>query len=143
MAEFKKLSEVEQIETVSDNATVLVEDGGEIKRVPKSEVGGAAAVVIERGAVDENGPTFSCNTVTFEAMKESIVSGIPMYTVVRVSIPDAPAPTTLYHCLKTLYFPINIFFDGAPEIIQLSFDDMGYLYWTADGISANAPSDGK
>jgi hypothetical protein len=41
MAEFKKLSEVEQVQTVSDNATVLVEEGGEIKRVAKSEVGGA------------------------------------------------------------------------------------------------------
>ena len=30
MAEFKKLSEVEQIETASDNATVLVEENGEI-----------------------------------------------------------------------------------------------------------------
>ena len=40
MAEFKKLSEVEQVETASDNATVLIEEGGEIKRVAKSEVGG-------------------------------------------------------------------------------------------------------
>jgi hypothetical protein len=42
MAEFKKLSEGEQIETASDNATVLIEEGGDIKRVPKKEVGGGA-----------------------------------------------------------------------------------------------------
>ena len=47
MAEFKKLSEVEQIESVSDNATVLVEEGGEIKRVPKTAVGGAGGYVIK------------------------------------------------------------------------------------------------
>lgn len=41
MTEFKKLSEVEQIVSVSDNATVLIEEGGEIKRAPKSAVGGA------------------------------------------------------------------------------------------------------
>lgn len=138
MAEFKKLSEVEQIETVSDNATVLVEDGGEIKRVPKSEVGGAVAAVIDLVGADENGPIFSCNTVTFEAMKESIVSGIPMYTVVRTSIPDNPI--MLSHCLKTEYHPIS---NGEPEIIFLSFSNNSDLYWTADGISANPPSGGK
>lgn len=45
MAEFKKLSEVEQIETASDNATVLIEEDGDIKRVPKKEVGGAGGYV--------------------------------------------------------------------------------------------------
>lgn len=37
--EFKKLSEVEQIESASDNATVLIEEDGDIKRVAKGEVG--------------------------------------------------------------------------------------------------------
>lgn len=45
MAEFKKLSEVEMLETTSDNTTVLVEDGGEIKRVDKSKVGGAGGYI--------------------------------------------------------------------------------------------------
>lgn len=137
MAEFKKLSEVELIEEVSDGATVLVEDGGEIKRVPKSEVGGASAVVIEMAVDENNDPTFSCNTVTFEAMKESIVSGIPMLTVVRGSMPDTP--TVLFYCYSAMYFPINLLSNGAPELIRLSSDN-GELYWTADGISANPPS---
>jgi hypothetical protein len=37
--EFKKLSETETVETVSDSATVLVEDGGVIKRTPKAQIG--------------------------------------------------------------------------------------------------------
>ena len=45
MAEFKKLSEVEMLESTSDNTTVLVEDSGEIKRVAKSKVGGAGGYV--------------------------------------------------------------------------------------------------
>lgn len=45
MAEFKKLSEVEMLESTSDNTMVLVEDGGEIKRVAKSKVGGAGGYV--------------------------------------------------------------------------------------------------
>jgi hypothetical protein len=44
MAEFKKLSEVEMLESASDNATVLIEEGGDIKRVPKGAVGGAGGV---------------------------------------------------------------------------------------------------
>lgn len=46
MAEFKKLSEVEQVDSASDTATVLIEEGGEIKRVAKSEVGGAGVYVL-------------------------------------------------------------------------------------------------
>ena len=45
MAEFKKLSEVEMLESTSYNTTVLVEDSGEIKRVAKSKVGGAGGYV--------------------------------------------------------------------------------------------------
>lgn len=41
MVEFKKLSEVEQVETASNNATVLIEEDGEIKRVLKNKVGGS------------------------------------------------------------------------------------------------------
>lgn len=59
MAEFKKLSEVEQVQTVSDTATVLVEDGGEIKRVAKSEVGGNGVggyiIKLENSYIDDDG----------------------------------------------------------------------------------------
>lgn len=62
MADFKKLSAVDMVETVSDAATVLIEEHGVIKRVPKDEVGGIkVAYPAEVGqtivvkAVDENG----------------------------------------------------------------------------------------
>lgn len=69
MAEFKKLSEVDILETASDNATVLIEEGGDIKRVPKKEVGGAGGYIatltvadLETPVVDEwNGPVLSEN----------------------------------------------------------------------------------
>lgn len=38
--EFKKLSDVDKIEKVSDNANVLIEEDGVIKKAPKSQVGG-------------------------------------------------------------------------------------------------------
>ena len=43
--EFKKLSEVTVIEESTDNAHVLIEENGEIYRVPKTAVGGAQAQV--------------------------------------------------------------------------------------------------
>lgn len=69
MAEFKKLSEVEQIETASDNATVLVEEGGEIKRISKKEVGGAGGYIVMLTINDlenpvvgwDSGPVISAN----------------------------------------------------------------------------------
>lgn len=40
--EFKKLSAVEAVASVSDTASVLIEEDGVIKRAPKDEVGGGA-----------------------------------------------------------------------------------------------------
>lgn len=39
--DFVKLSEVAVLEEITDNATVLVEENGEIYRAPKTQVGGA------------------------------------------------------------------------------------------------------
>lgn len=62
MAEFKKLSAVEAVASVSDTASVLIEEDGVIKRAPKGEVGGVkVASTAEVGqtivvkAVDEAG----------------------------------------------------------------------------------------
>lgn len=43
MATFQKLTDVNVIEVLSDSAKVFVEDGGELKRVAKSQVGGVGA----------------------------------------------------------------------------------------------------
>ena len=61
MADFKKLSAVDTVETVSDAAHVLIEEDGVIKRAPKDEVGGVKVTHAEVGqtivvkAVDGNG----------------------------------------------------------------------------------------
>lgn len=62
MAEFKRLSDVEAVETISDAANVLIEENGDIKKVPKDEIGGGINVAFaEVGqtivvkSVDENG----------------------------------------------------------------------------------------
>lgn len=75
MAEFKKLSEVERIETASGKATVLVEEGGEIKRVPKKEVGGAGGYIIKlaNSYIDDNGAF--CFDESYDKLYDVLVAG--------------------------------------------------------------------
>lgn len=51
--EFKKLSDVEVVETAADTANVLIEEDGVIKKVAKSEVGGNS----------EPDGTITCSTI--------------------------------------------------------------------------------
>lgn len=50
--EFKKLSEVATTEEITEAAYVLVEENGEIYRVPKTMVGGAKGLVVELTATE-------------------------------------------------------------------------------------------
>lgn len=72
MAEFKKLSEVEQVDSASDTATVLIEEGGEIKRVAKSEVGGAGGYVLT--ITPDNYDGTYC-TENYDEMYEVLLAG--------------------------------------------------------------------
>lgn len=69
--EFKRLADVAAVEEATDEANVLIEEGGEIKRVPKTAVGGASA-----------GPVFTC---------------IKASTYVAAT----PEPTYVYDCSMT------------------------------------------
>ena len=97
MAEFKKLSEVEQIETASDSATVLVEEGGEIKRVPKKEVGGAGGYVVtftESNLPTVEDQTFVC-TDNYDDMYDVLMAGGSVYFDMTALTFSGPAPSAL------------------------------------------------
>ena len=51
--EFKKLSEVATLEETAETAYVLVEEDGEIYRVPKTAVGSSQGMVVELTAVEK------------------------------------------------------------------------------------------
>lgn len=111
MAEFKKLSAVEAVASVSDTASVLIEEDGVIKRAPKSEVGGIkVASTAEVGqtivvkSVDENGkPTeWECADMAKGEEPDLVISvnitdiGTPIvtadnFTIVEGSISDVCA----------------------------------------------------
>ena len=79
MYEFKKLSDVEVIETVQDGATVLVEDGGKIRRTPKSKIGTVKTVngvePDETGDVVIDIPTHSWDTLDGKPFDIEFISG--------------------------------------------------------------------
>lgn len=123
MAEFKKLSEVDLLETTSDNATVLVEESGEIKRVPKKEVGGAGGYIIHLGneSVTATGPyTYNC-TDNYDELYDVLMAGgtvwidyenAPEYVDEKnlseaVSIPDATNQGVASH-LAGMWFLTDI-----------------------------------
>lgn len=70
MAEFKKLSAVEAVETVSETANVLIEENGVIKRAAKSEIGAQA----DWAETDENSPAFIKNKPEYDLNIEVVAS---------------------------------------------------------------------
>ena len=109
MAEFKRLSEVEQIETASDNATVLIEEGGDIKRVPKSAVGGAGGYIIHLGqdSVTAEGQYLYVCMDNYDELYDILVAG----ETVWIDYTDAPqyaAPSSITDGFAYLPFATNM-----------------------------------
>ena len=85
--EFKKLSDVEIVETPAETANVLIEEDGVIKKAPKTSVGGSGewdldwelvGTYVEDGEGNGNmNLDYTINTInTFENIKNKILSGI-------------------------------------------------------------------
>lgn len=141
--EFKKINEVEILETVSDEAHVLVEEAGAIKRVPKTEVGGAgkADMVIKLSSpVITNNSTAENTTVTIEsgslqAVIDVLRNGeVPVVKVnhfytVEESIPIIEGGVyncSVLHYGEYLHFSFAIPAQYMMRII-MSIDDPDYL----------------
>lgn len=79
MAEFKKLSDVEIIETPIDTANVLIEEGGVIKKAPKSAVGTVKSV--NGVEADENGDVAIETAASWNDLKDK-----PFYEEAKKSL---------------------------------------------------------
>ena len=127
MAEFKKLSEVDLLETSSDNTTVLVEDGGEIKRVPKKEVGGAGGYVVT--LTPDNVPTIEGNQFicldNYDEMYDVLMAGGSVYLDATAFVfGGRAAPTSTYGTSSNIPSPTN--FDGYKVAVSEWFmTDLG------------------
>ncbi len=71
--EFTKLSEVLDIETVSDECNVIIEDGGEIKKTAKSNIG-KAQVQADWNQTDPTQPDYIKNKLSCDSPYQQLVT---------------------------------------------------------------------
>lgn len=155
--DFVKLSEVTVLEKVSDTASVLVEQNGEIYRAPKTQVGGAGgiktAIIRDSGylnviaeastMMNPNTPavTYECINMTFEEAYETMANGEPLMVVGMLTVRRGAVNVqglVMFAGTKEFGTPCLIVdFKTTPASNSLT------LFWTADGLSTSQPSGGK
>lgn len=149
--DFVKLSEVTVLEKVSDTASVLVEQNGEIYRAPKTQVGGAGgiktAIIRDSGYLNAiagvstmaSAFTYECLNMTFEEAYETMANGEPLMVVGMLAGDGGANIQGMTEFLGTMM-------GGVPCIIltfRVGSRTIATLYWTADGLSTSEPSGGK
>lgn len=129
--EFTRLADVEVVETATDVDKVLIEQNGEIKRVPKTEVGGSGGGGSLIITVNEDGSAFTANmtlTEAIEAFNKRELAGAAIYF-------PQQGMTLLVCCILADYSPMIGF-----EFMMIMCEPMDLqLFWTADGISMEPP----
>ena len=149
MADFKKLSEVDLVEEVSNTANVLIEENGQIKRASKTKVGGAGSdsviktAIITSSAYDSHisnatsyvgsPTTYSCKNMTFEEAYEALTTGVPInvklfdyYSGEGIGLIDLVPLAAIV---------------GNVQFITLQYLALKLtLYWTSSGISTTNPA---
>ena len=148
--EFKKLSEVTTLEEAAETAHVLIEENGEIYRVPKTAVGGAGggiktAIIHDSGYLNAIAGvstmtgvapayTYECINMTFKEAYETMAKGEPLNVVGMLTNREAINIQGLVVFTGTAKF-------GVPCIV-VNIDGL-ILFWTVDGLSTSEPSSGK
>lgn len=150
--EFKKLSEVTTLEEAAETAHVLIEENGEIYRVPKTAVGGGNVGGIKTAIIRDSryliaiagvstmasaapAVTYECVNMTFEEAYETMAKGEPLNVVGMLATGDGAANTQG----SVIFAGATMF--GVP-CLGVMFEGT-VLYWTADGLSTSRPSSGK
>lgn len=153
--EFKKLSEVTTLEEAAETAHVLIEENGEIYKVPKTAVGGGNVGGIKTAIIRDSrylnaiagvstmasaapAVTYECINMTFEEAYETMAKGEPLNVVGMLTGEGA------INMQGSVMFAGIAF--GVPclmVIFQFNSADGIELYWTADGLSTSRPSSGK
>ena len=151
--EFKKLSEVTTLEEAAETAHVLIEENGEIYRVPKTAVGGAGGGIktaiirdsrylnaiagVSTMASAAPAVTYECINMTFEEAYETMAKGEPLNVVgMLTGTHGATNMKGIVSFAGTATF-------GVPCLVVIFGKPAPELFWTADGLSTSEPSSGK
>ena len=155
--EFMSLAEVESLPEVPENATVLAEVDGSIKRIPGNGLGGGKSLVIVESSFTDfytglstagYAPSYTANMEFADALAAfracELTNAVlyafgdgPMFlncvvadlgAAMSVSATDTSEPVQTIDCLS-----IQAEWDGGIFTV---------LYWTADGISTKMPMPG-
>ncbi len=129
--EFTKLSEVEVVETANDTDKVLIEQNGEIKRVPKTEVGGGAGgmLVIDCVVDVENGTVEATPNMTLDEALEALTNR----TLTGAVLWAAATGMTQLTNIAVIDYTAQA---GEPTIVLMN-EMTGEMLWTAAGIQVD------
>lgn len=152
--EFTKLADVTLVAETTDITNVFIEEDGEIKRVPKTEVGGTGKVIIKSSEYDaaiqtmlsggaapsdlgSSDATYTCINMTFEEAYDALANG----EYLDVVLMDTMGSTPITNISLLVAFG-GIAFTGSPAIMLLMPETNfggGYIskqfMWTASGIT--------
>lgn len=159
--EFKRLADVEALGEVPENATVLAEVNGSIKRIPGKGLGGGNSVILTQvggssgsaAPMDYDGSygeTFEANmdfTEALEAYRAGAIGGIMVY-VTSGGASESSAYASASSSSST-YFVADIaimqdatdYFGMDCLAISTSYTQK-WIFWTANGISTEEPYSG-
>ena len=154
----KKLSEVELLTEVPENATVFAEVNGEIKRVPGKGLGGSGNGLVLVQDVAEAAPvdmeitpyTYTTNMTLEEAMELFAayeLSSVAVYVSMDTASPtvtdspssSSPSSTMLDYAFamdQSSYYRQNC-------LVFNTFQSGVTIYWTAEGASTEEPGGGS
>ena len=152
--EFKKLSNVDLVENMGENTHVLIEEGGEIKKVSSKEVGSSIPTAIIQStmymeAIDyfknpmeeqsvENVDVqpmvttteeYECINMTFEEVWGIITEGKELNCIIKITDEEYP---------RTIMSPCQIDVVGYRRLVIRPLHS-NYYIWTDEGISLPEP----
>lgn len=150
---YKKLADVEALTEVPEGATVFAEVDGEVKRIPGSGLGGSdiktaiikssdydnALAGLQTAASLGDPVTYSCVNMTFEEAYQTMAAGEPLNAVGLVAGEGCM-------CIQGAVVFVGTAMTGSPlMMVALAFNGemLAMLYWTADGLSTEAPSEAR
>ena len=157
MANYKKLTDVEVMEEVSESTMALVEDNGKLKKVPcgKGFGGGngvATAIVCgsfynanqdPRAAAIES---YTCNNMTFEEARSILLSGEPLDVIMMCHdsfyganwiVHPQIEVSAINYSTPCIGLKVDFYYNDNADPTQIA------TYWTADGFTNENPNDIK